>query len=251
MKFLPHSLLLSLCLVLAAIQPALAFKLLPISRTFKPAGREATQSYQVVNDKQERLAVEVSMVKRQMDLAGNETYRAADDDFLIYPAQILLEPGQMQTVRVTWLGDPNPKQELAYRLVAEQLPIDFGKSQQSPSKPVGQIKLLMRYLGSVYIRPENIKPNVVLKTVEPQGSQDKQQQLALTLHNQGSAHATLKNVKLNLKVAGSAMTLRPEQLQGMNNAVILAGNQRRFVIPWPQNLPVGPVTATLDFDQKR
>jgi fimbrial chaperone protein len=251
MKFMSQSLLLSLCLSLAAIQPAMAFKLLPISRTFKPVGREATQSYQVVNDKQERLAVEVSMVKRQMDLLGKETYQPAEDDFLIYPAQILLEPGETQTVRVTWLGDPAPKQELAYRLVAEQLPVNLSKPQQNRTQPIGQIKLLIRYLGSVYIRPENIKPHVVLKAVSPQPAPGESQQLSLIVDNQGTAHAILKNVKLNLNVTGSAITLRSEQLQAMNNAVILAGNQRQFTLPWPQDLPRGPVTATLDFDQKR
>ena len=46
---------------------------------------------------------------------------------------------------------------------------------------------------------------------------------------------------------GSQLTLKPEQLEGVNNGVILAGNQRRFSMPWPQQLPIGEVTGTFTF----
>jgi len=245
--------LLSLFLFLLGVQPAFAFKLLPISRTFTPTGSGATQSYQIVNDKSERLAVQISMVKRQMDLAGQESYPEADDDFLVYPPQILLEPQQTQTVRVTWLGDPKPAKELAYRIIAEQLPIDLEKPKDNQTKPVGQIKLLLRYLGSIYIRPANVKPDVVLDTVAPQKGTQGTDELAITLHNRGTARAVLKNLKLQLASNGqrTAVGLNPEQLKEMNNAVILAGNKRRFIIPWPAGLPVGPVTAKFDFDQNQ
>lgn len=253
-RFSLQRLLLPFCLILFGIQSAFAFKLLPISREFAPAGKDSTQSYQIVNDKDERLAVEVSVVQRQMDLAGTESYQTATDDFLIYPSQILLEPNEIQTVRVTWLGDPAPQKELAYRLVAEQLPVDLEKPQAANSnKPVGQIKLLLRYLGSLYIRPANVQPDMVLDAIGPQAGPDGAQALAVTFNNQGTAHAVLKNLKLHLTSPSQSakVDLQPEQLQKLNNAVILAGQQRQFVIPWPASLPVGPVTATFEFDQPR
>jgi fimbrial chaperone protein len=252
MKTSSRYILLSLFLVLLGVPPAFAFKLLPISREFTPTGTGATQSYQVVNDSDERLAVEISMVKRQMDLAGKESYQEADDDFLVYPPQILLEPQKTQTVRVTWLGDPKPEKELAYRIVAEQLPIDLDKPKENQTKPIGQIKVLLRYLGSVYIEPANVKPDVVLEAAVPQKGTNAADQLAITLNNQGSARAILKSLKLSLTSAqGTAVTLQPEQLKGMNNEVILAGNKRQFVIPWPTGLAVGPVTAKFEFGVKQ
>jgi len=238
-------------LLLSDIQPALSFQLLPISRTFSPTGSGSTQSYQVINDTQEKLAVEVSIVERQIDIAGQESHKQAADDFLIYPPQILLNPGESQTVRVTWLGEPKPSKELAYRLIAEQLPINLGKPQDNQSQPVGAVKLLMRYLGSIYIRPTNVKQNVVLETVEPLQGKNDEKQLAITLHNQGTAHAVLKNLHLQLSAAGQKLmvNLKGEQLAAMNNAVILSGNKRRFIIPHPPELPTSAVTATLDFSR--
>jgi len=242
--------LLSFFLILLGVQPAFAFKLLPISRTFTPAGSGATQSYQVVNDSNERLAVQVSIVQRQMDLAGKENYQPADEDFLVYPPQILLEPQKTQTVRVTWLGNPQPTKELAYRIIAEQLPINLENPQANQTKPVGAVKVLLRYLGSLYIRPANVQPDVVLEGAELQKGTNSANELAINFNNRGTARAVLKNLKLQLIGQGKTLDLQPEQLKEINNAVILAGNKRRFVMPWPNNLPVGAVTAKFEFDQK-
>lgn len=251
MKLSLRQIFLSLVIFLLGINPAFAFKLLPISRTFAPSGAGATQSYQVLNDGKEKLAVTVSMSERQMDLTGKETYKEADDDFLVYPPQILLEPGGQQTVKVTWVGEAQPQKELAYRIIAEQVPVDLEKPQTNVTKPVGKIKVLMRYLGSVYIRPANVKPDVVLETIEPQKGAKGANELAFTMSNKGTAHAILKNLQLHLTAGATKVDLKPEQLKDVSGANILAGNKRRFVIPFPEGLPVGPVSATFDFEQPK
>ncbi|MBD2775598.1 fimbrial biogenesis chaperone [Iningainema tapete] len=251
MKFSLRHILFTWCLLLLGVQPALAFKLLPMSRVFTPSGLGATQSYEIVNDANEPLAVEMSVVKRQMDVTGRESYSDADDDFLIYPPQILLKAGEKQTVRVTWLGDSKPTLELAYRLIAQQVPIELQPNQNNQTRPVGQVKILMRYMGSIFIRPSNVQQKVVVDTVKLQKGNNGANELAITLNNQGNARAILKKSSLHLTAQGQGTTvhLNPEQLVGINNAVILAGNKRRFVIPWPVGLPVGEVSATFNFEQ--
>lgn len=248
MKFTLRPVWLTLFLILMGVQPSFAFKLLPISRTFAPAGRSATQSYEIVNDRNEWLAVSVSMLQRQMDRNGKESYKPADDDFMIYPPQILLEPNTTQTVRVSWVGDPNPSAELSYRLLAEQVPINLDKNQSRMAKPVGAVKILMRYLGSVYVKSDTMKPDVVIETIETLPGAT---QLAITMHNRGNAHVALTKLALHLKAVGAVVNLKPEQLKGMANEVILAGNTRRFVIPYPVGLPQGAVTATFELGQKQ
>jgi len=249
MKTLLKSFFIFSFLLLSDIQPSLSFQLLPISRTFTPTGSGATQSYQVVNDTQEKLAVEVSVVERQIDISGQEHHKQAEDEFLIYPPQILLNPGETQTIRVTWLGDSNPTKELAYRIIAEQLPINLEKPKNNQSQPVGAVKVLMRYLGSIYIRPANVKENVVIETVEPLQGMNGEKQLAITLYNQGTARAVLKNLQLKLGAVGqnSTVTLKGEQLQAIKNGVILPGNKRRFIIPHPPEIPTNSINATLEF----
>lgn len=241
-----HFLSATIFLLISAISPALAFKLEPISRVFEPAGAGATQSYQIINDSSEQIAVELSMVERKMSIDGKETTENADDDFLVYPAQILLSPQSVQSVQVTWLGDPSPKKELSYRLVADQLPISFNKPEESTTT-TGGVKVMLRYIGSVYIRPQNAKSEVVVSSITHQQETDGHDTLMITFENKGTRRAVLSDLNLTLTSQGQQITLQPEQLEGVNNGVILAGNQRRFSIPWPQQLPIGQVTGTFTF----
>ena len=235
--------------LISTISPVLAFKLEPISRVFEPAGTGATQSYQVINDTSEQIAVEISMAQRKMSLEGKETTEKADDDFLVYPSQIVLPPGGVQSVRVTWLGTPNPAKELAYRIIAEQLPINLKKPEPSdPQAITGAVKVVFRYLGSVYIRPKNAQSKVVISNVSQEKGTDGSDKLAITFDNQGTRRAILSELNLNLiSQQGTQINLKPEELEGVNNTVILAGNQRRFLMPWPKQLPVGQVTAKFTF----
>lgn len=246
-KGLLQSLASLLFLALVSINPALAFQLNPASQQFAPAGQESTRSYTVTNDGNKRIAVEITVVERHMSLSGEETYESADEDFLVYPSQMILEPGAEQTVRVTWLGDPAPNQELAYRLIAEQLPVNLVDPSEMPDHPVGEVELLSRYVGAIYIHPEGTASNVEVDTVEAVTGEGGETQLAITLNNLGTARARLKNLKLHLTAQGTTVDLEEDQLQGMENEVILAGNRRRFVLPWPASLPQGPVTATFEY----
>ncbi|MGA8894215.1 MAG: fimbria/pilus periplasmic chaperone [Planktothrix agardhii] len=237
-----------LFIILSGISPALAFKLDPISRVFEPAGAGATQSYEVINDSAEQIAVELSMAERKISLEGQETTESADDDFLVYPSQIVLPPQGVQSVRVTWLGNPNPEKELAYRIIAEQLPINLNNPEESQAETTsGGVKVMFRYMGSVYIRPKNAESKVVLNGITHEKGTDGNDRLVITFDNQGTRRAVLSELNLNLTSQGSQLTLKPEQLEGVNNGVILAGNQRRFSIPWPQQLPIGEVTGTFTF----
>ena len=237
-----------LFIILSGISPALAFKLDPISRVFEPAGAGATQSYEVINDSEEQIAVELSMAERKISLEGQETTESADDDFLVYPSQIVLPPQGVQSVRVTWLGNPNPEKELAYRIIAEQLPINLNNPEESQAETTsGAVKVMFRYMGSVYIRPKNAESKVVLNGITHEKGTDGNDRLVITFDNQGTRRAVLSELNLNLTSQGSQLTLKPEQLEGVNNGVILAGNQRRFSMPWPQQLPIGEVTGTFTF----
>ena len=247
-RSLRHFLSFIFFIILSGISPALAFKLEPISRVFEPAGAGATQSYEVINDSEEQIAVELSMAERKISLEGQETTESADDDFLVYPSQIVLPPQGVQSVRVTWLGNPNPEKELAYRIIAEQLPINLNNPEESQAETIsGAIKVMFRYIGSVYIRPKNAESKVVLNGITHEKGTDGNDRLVITFDNQGTRRAVLSELNLNLTSQGSQLTLKPEQLEGVNNGVILAGNQRRFSMPWPQQLPIGEVTGTFTF----
>ncbi|PSR15543.1 molecular chaperone [filamentous cyanobacterium CCP3] len=245
----PIKLLLALSfLVLMRVNPAMAFQFKPMSQVFAPSGPNATRAYEVVNDEEDRIAVEVTVVERHMNLDGEEAYQPAEDDFLIYPSQMILEPGATQVVRVSWLGDPNPAQELAFRLVAEQLPINLvDPNQAEPVRPVGQVQVLLRYMGSLFVRPAGAQAAVSIESVVSQPDAQGADGIAITFANTGNASASLRDLSLSLTAQGQSVTLSAEALQGISGTTVLPGQSRRYVLPRPAALPQGPITAAFDY----
>lgn len=231
--------------------PALAYKLSPMSQVFAPSGSRTTRSFEVKNDGKERVALELSITTLERDLDYVESNRNADEDFLVYPAQILLAPGARQTVRVTWVGDPDPKRELTYRLVVEQLPIqdalDGGVQAQ------GSLRILMTFRATLYIRPAKAAPKVSLESAglllgkEPGAAS----YLALTVQNTGGAQGFLSNCATTVRSGETTLALPPESLRLLQQGRILAGTKRRFLVPWPAQLPQGTVAVRLLCDVGR
>ena len=188
--------------------PAQAFKLTPIEMEFSPSGRGATQTFVIENPGAAPEAIELRTYSRSMDAMGEDILVEDIDNFVVFPAQVILQPGQEQAIRVQWIGDPAPAQELAFRLIAEQLPIDLGEAQEEG----GQMKLLVRYIASLYVVPDGAKPDVALVSAGPSvdGSG-----LELVFENSGSAHALLSELVLTVNGGGNEVVLSKEQLEGI------------------------------------
>ncbi len=240
------SLLLATLFLLTPSPAAQAFELVPIRMEFEPAGRGANQSFRLENGSSNTVAIQVSMLTRQIDVNGKETNAPAEDDFLVYPPQVLLKPNQVQTLRVKWLGTPKPEKELAYRILAEELPVNREKDTQNG----GKIDFLVRYLGAVYIVPKGAKANVVLESAAPQTDAAGKRQIELIFHNRGTAHSILSDLRLKIQAGGKTVELGPEALKNVAGENILAGQKRRFVLPWPEGLPEGPLQVTFDYTKR-
>lgn len=247
-KFLAPWWLATLAVLLFAPAAAEAFKLTPIEMTFEPSGRGATRTFQITNAHDQPIAVEIRLSAREMTLSGEDRLSDAEDFFAVFPAQAIVLPGKSQTVRVQWLGDPAPERELAFRLVAEQLPIELTRETSDGAR----LKLLVRYIASLYIAPRGVEAEVVLESAVRTTAADGTARLAVVLHNRGTAHSLLRGLTLTAtgQARGSgesSVTLTAEQLDGMIGQNLLAGHRREFLLPWPARLVEGPVTVSFDY----
>jgi fimbrial chaperone protein len=231
-------------LVFVGSSPASALRLVPFIAEFAPSGPAATQLFRVENDGDEPVAVQISMVHRQMGIDGKEAMPDADDDFAVFPPQIVLTGREARTVRIQYIGDPKPAREVPYRVIAEQLPVDLDNN------PGGaRLRLLVRYEGAVYVVPPDVSPRAEVKSIESVRLTDGSPGLAITVENSGTAHALLSDLKLVVKSAdGTSMMLdQPEQLDGIFGENVLAGVTRRFVIGWPKGLKPSVQSASMTF----
>lgn len=235
----------ALILLLAAFTatPAAAFNLTPMVEDFQPAGRETVKNFTVSNTTGQRIAVEIKMARRTMKPDGGSLLAPADKDFVVFPAQVALEPGTSQSVQVRWVGEAEPKTELAYRIVAEQLPVSLEKTRQD----VASVRMLIRYEGSVYVMAKDAKADIRLDGLRRVEGKDGKTALEATLVNRGGAHGIVHAPKLALTDArGTRATIDGQAAKALDNINVLAGATRRVLLPWPANLKAGTVTGTLE-----
>jgi fimbrial chaperone protein len=198
-----------------------AISFTPIEMDFAPTGRGSTQIFRLENTTPEPVAVEISMKSRLMKLNGEDDLQDAEDQFNVFPSQVVMQPGQVQSVRVQYIGPAALDRERAFRLIAEQLPIDVG---QAPSNG-GRMRLLVKYVASVYVLPSNLKAILSVTKLEVVDGK----WLAITMQNQGKTRKILKNISLDI----GSVSLSSLDLKGLEGENILADTIREFRVPMP------------------
>ncbi len=228
------------------------FDFQPIIASVAPSGQAATTSFTVTNSENSKLAVEVNIVNREPDINGKEVYKESDkidELFRVYPNNLVLGPKESRTVRVTYIGNQQVKTELAFRIIAEELPIDLDDPNKAYTKPVAKITLSTKYIGSLYVTPPAAKPQI---NIDAKKSETASNDLILDVSNAGSAHQIYKNptVKILSKVNGKEITLQGDDVKPLMSQNILAGFSRRFVLPWPKDLAPGPLKVAIESPQE-
>jgi fimbrial chaperone protein len=214
-----------------------ALSLTPIESELSPSGRGASQIIRLQNPLTEPMAVEIDVKGRAMGLQGEDILSDATDDFTVFPTQVVLQPGQSQSVRVQYIGPP-VTQERAFRLIAEQLPVDVGQPPQNG----GRMRVLVKYVASMYVKPAASTPQVRVKESKIVAEAGKRW-LEMLLVNEGNAHKIMRSVG----VTAAGEPLAAEALKGLEGENLLAGTARVFRVPAPASLTGSAPDVQLSF----
>jgi fimbrial chaperone protein len=224
--------------LLLATAPAFAFKLTPIEAEFGP-GRQAVQTFKVENPGAQPVAIELTVHSRQMAADGSDVLAPTPDEFAVFPDQIVLQPNESQSVRVQWNGDSAPASEVAYRLMAEQLPIDIGTDGANRSG----LKLMVKYLAALYVRPA--EPAAMLTATVAAETREGNKLVVVRVKNTGNAHAVMQAGMLALSAGGKPVEYTTEQHDAIHGKNVLAGIERELLVPWSPELDAGALTVEL------
>lgn len=229
-------------------QTALAMTVQPVVVDLQTSGSGMSQVITVENTFPTALPVEIGI--QQLDLAANGIKPTGQDpgDLLVFPPQALIEPGQTQTFRVQYVGDPALTKSKHYYVTVAQLPIKLPEGQSA-------IQILYNFQVLVSVSPPGIKPKLVVDSAQLGKNPAGKPIPIITLHNESSAHGYMANGHLRVierDAAGKqifARTLSGAEIQQSIGFGLVGGGQTRTV-PVPIELPAdtGTVEASLVLD---
>ena len=156
---------------------------------------------------------------------------------------MILKGGQKRLVRVIWKGDKNLKEENAYRLIAESLPIKtetaINGSDDNNNVKIG-INLGVRYVSSLYVAPLESKPNIKITRSVVEIEND-QLMLVIDFENQGTRHELLNSRNLEVTTGNTVVKITKEEMEkalpGRYN--LLAHHKLTVRLPLQATFPQG------------
>jgi fimbrial chaperone protein len=208
------------------------------------------------------LAVELKVKGREVSLDGSTVLYHEDksaDNFVVYPSQIVLMPGENQRVQIKWVGESMPIKEISYGLIAEQAPVKLGDEDVKRTKAEGRLYILVRYEGIILVRPAGIKPNTNVDSAGPKMDSTGKAHLVVLLNNTGTARQILQGIKLQVTpldkngkmIINKSVAYKPILPDSQIKQKLYAGFRRRLDMPWPPGLDVGPVKVTAEFETEK
>lgn len=211
----------------------------PMRFELRPSGSEAQTTLTVDNTRSFPITLEVFAYQVALDDDAAEVLTPADDDFLIFPPQMLIDAGKMQSIRVQYIGDPDIKQSKTYRVVVSQIPVDMS-GQQEPG-----VAVAVNFSTLANVVPLGAKPDIALRGAAPgpDGA------LAVTIENEGAAYARLLASRWTLTNGSRTQTFEGDVvndwLAGASN-LILPGAKREVTVPLPDGFDAAGTDVSIE-----
>lgn len=170
----------------------------PMVYELSPTGAGASTSLRIENTKSTPMTMEFVATKMMIDEVGNETNQPADDDFLIFPPQALIQPGKTQVVRVKYVGDPKLDHSVAYRVSVKQLPVTLEKSGSTG------VAMLVNFNTLANVVPTSSSADLAVVEIAPAENG----QWSVTVENRGDKYARLSKTKWRVESTDGSVDAR-------------------------------------------
>ena len=208
-----------LLLILLAFPLLFSFKFNPMSQEIELESGKKSVQFIAENETDERMAIEFSVKERRMDKNGKEELPDTKS-ISVCPPQLIIPPKEKRTIRVNWNEKTEPAQELAFRVIAEQLPLNVENKKKSSG-----IQMLMRYMAALYVTPKNVEAKL-----EPVIQSSSSGEFSLLVKNTGNKHQILSKPVLVINKNGKKWILKESDLKSLVGENVLAGSERLFIV---------------------
>lgn len=217
----------------------------PVVIDLSPTGSGMSQTITVENTFTQPLPVELRVEELTFDQTGLHGTGKDSGDLLIFPPQAIIQPGQTQSFRVQYIGDPALARSKHYYVTVAQLPVQLPQGQSA-------IQILYNFQVLVSVKPAGAKAQLKIAQSEVARDDKGQAVAAITLTNDSPAHGYLSKGRLRIVErdrSGKEVFRRtlagPEIQQTVGFGLVGAGQTRRLLIP--VQLPTSEGTIDAQF----
>lgn len=235
----------ALAMAMLCAAPATAETVQPVVLDLSTSGRGMSQTITVENSFNRPLPVELRVEEVTFDEAGLHATGKDPGELLIFPPQAIIQPGQTQSFRVQYIGDPALARSKHYYVTVAQLPVQLPQGQSA-------IQILYNFQVLVSVSPSGAKPQLRITGSEVARDDKGRPVAAITLANDSPAHGYLSKGRLRIVErdrAGKEVFRRtfagPEIQQTIGFGLVGAGQTRRVIVP--VQLPTSEGTIDAQF----
>jgi fimbrial chaperone protein len=215
-----------------ASSPASAMTVQPVVLNLATVGRDMTQVLTVTNSFAFAIAVELKIEELTVDAEGVQGTGKDPGDLLVFPPQASIRPGQTQSFRVQYVGDPALARSRHYYVTVAQLPVQV---QQGGAAAV---QVLYNFQVLVSVAPQGTKPAIRVDRAAVERTADGKAVPVVSFSNPSPAHGYLSNGRIRVVQRDAAgreafrkVLSAPEVQQAIGYGLIGAGQTRKVTLP--------------------
>ncbi|WP_298915480.1 fimbria/pilus periplasmic chaperone [uncultured Algimonas sp.] len=175
-----------LLMALSAASGASAYEVSPMRQVIEPSRGVNTGLITITNTRSEPLPVEIVVMRRTYDDEGEQTLVEDDSEFVVFPPQALIEPGQSQAVRFQYLGDIEDPVSRGYVLDVREIPVELDG--------FSGFRFVYNFGVAVYVRADKAESDLTIENATVADDV-----LMVKFRNDGRYFGRLTNDRLDLK----------------------------------------------------
>lgn len=218
-----------LVLIGSGVDRALAYEVSPMRVQLNPAKGQTSTTVTVTNSRNEPLPVEVAAFRRIVSANGEQELEPASEQFVLFPPQALIEPGDSQAIRVQYIGSPDLDRTASYVVEIQEVPV-------RPEDFTG-VQVAYNFGVAVYVKAPDVTSDlrIVSHAREPGV-------LVLRLANSGKGYAFTTHRGLSFEIGGERYELSPQEFNArVSNPIVPSEMERVFRIAL-DDFPEGELT---------
>lgn len=188
-------------------------------RIFLDLGAGQTSSvFTIRNVRDADLPVEMNVYRRLVSEDGEQELAPADEDFVIFPPQVLVGGLENQAIRFQYVGDPAITESVSYVIQVEEVPV-------VPDDFTGVV-FAYNFGVSVYVRAPGARDSIVFSDVARDG-----EALTFSVRNNGADYNFLSLHGLAVESDRGRTTLTADEIAARaGNPIIPPHSTRRFTL---------------------